>query len=183
MPPRSIKVVKIEPAHIDTAEKEKEYEEEEPVPSEENPIENNDDDSEDLEALVQEYTKERKLKQRANEVKSQCQHCDKLMSSKTLKYSHQKNCKKDPINNALEPEPEPEPEPGPEPEPPKQIARKPSPATVKRIETKTDYEIQPDVEIKQPSLTTNYVHLKEVQRVARHDQKVKRMKILASQAF
>ena len=41
--------MKIEPAHIDTTEKE--YEEE-PVPSEEKPIENNDDDSEDLEALV-----------------------------------------------------------------------------------------------------------------------------------
>ena len=67
MPPRSIKEVKIEPAHIDTTEKE--YEEE-PVPSEEKPIEHNDDDSEDLEALVQEYTRERKLKQKATEVKA-----------------------------------------------------------------------------------------------------------------
>ena len=100
MPSRSIKVVKIEPqVQVDPEVKEVEVEVEE----------HQTDGSEDLEALVQEYTRGQKLKQKANEVKAQCQHCDKVMSSKSLKYSHQKNCKKDPSNNPVEPEPEPEP--------------------------------------------------------------------------
>jgi hypothetical protein len=110
MPPRSIKVVKIEP-QVELVPEVKEVEVEE----------HQTDGSEDLEALVQEYTRGQKLKQKANEVKAQCQHCDKVMSSKSLKYSHQKNCKKDPRNIPSEPEPEPEPEPDPETDTPKKL--------------------------------------------------------------
>ena len=109
MPPRSIKVVEMnpqveEPTHEDEAELAQEQ-----VQAEE-PSDQCDVDSDDLAVLVKEYANERRHKLKESAPKVVCQYCDKEMSAKSLKYSHQKNCKEDPINK-----PPPPPPPTPEP--------------------------------------------------------------------
>jgi hypothetical protein len=54
-------------------------------------------DSGELEALVEEAYKEQRKKRLAKD-QQQCQHCNKKMSSKALKYSHDKFCKSHPEN-------------------------------------------------------------------------------------
>ena len=105
-----------------------------------------------------------------------CQYCDKEMSAKSLKYSHQKNCKEDPINK-------PPPPPPPTPEPIVAKPKRRAPVKKTMIEQDT-IEIQPPVkeEITQP-FTTNYIRLATVQHAERNELKKKRMKSLASQAF
>ena len=190
MPPRSIKVVKLmeleQPPTQDTLTYSDDAHEISPInevksesdePSEKEAVK--DTDSDDLEELVKEYQKEKRQKQKANEPRATCQHCDKEMSMKSLRYSHQKNCKKDPINSPPPPPPPPTPV-----EPVRMKSRSPrKKATVKKEEV-IAYKIEEPVkeEIKEP-LTTNYVRLAEQQRSARITQKSQRMKKLASQAF
>ena len=174
MPPRSIKVVDMnplieEPTHEDEAELAQEQ-----VQAEE-PSDQCDVDSDDLAVLVKEYANERRHKLKESAPKVVCQYCDKEMSAKSLKYSHQKNCKEDPINKPPPPPPTPEP-----------IVVKPKRrAPVKKTMIEQDtIEIQPPVkeEITQP-FTTNYIRLATVQNAERNELKKKRMKSLASQAF
>ena len=175
MPPRSIKVVEMnpqveEPTHEDEAELAQEQ-----VQAEE-PSNQCDVDSDDLAVLVKEYANERRHKLKESAPKVVCQYCDKEMSAKSLKYSHQKNCKEDPINK-----PPPPPPPTPEPI----IAKPKRRAPVKKTMIEQDtIEIQPPVkeEITQP-FTTNYIRLATVQNAERNELKKKRMKSLASQAF
>ena len=54
-------------------------------------------DSGELEALVEEAYKEQRKKRLAKD-QQQCQYCNKKMSSKALKYSHDKICKSHPEN-------------------------------------------------------------------------------------
>ena len=124
MPPRSIKVVKLsspeteakeaEPSEPIVQEPEQTVEEKVPEEIHEQQPEQQSDDvmSEDLDALVKEYSRARKQKLKDQDVKSECQHCGKLMSAKSLKYSHKKNCKEDPSNK---PPPTPPPSPPPSP--------------------------------------------------------------------
>ena len=175
MPPRSIKVVEMnpqveEPIHEDEAELAQEQ-----VQAEE-PSDQCDVDSDDLAVLVKEYANKRRHKLKESAPKVVCQYCDKEMSAKSLKYSHQKNCKEDPINK-----PPPPPPPTPEPI----IAKPKRRAPVKKTMIEQDtIEIQPPVkeEITQP-FTTNYIRLATVQNAERNELKKKRMKSLASQAF
>jgi len=134
--------------------------------------------SEDLDELVKQYTKEKKQKQRAMEEKAECQHCGKQMSAKSLKYSHKRNCKKDPSNAPAPPPPPPAPEPTAKIRSRKTVVKK------QKAEPEPEYVIQsaPPEDIKQP-FTTSYVRLMELQRSARTQQKQQRMKTLASQAF
>ena len=175
MPPRSIKVVEMnpqveEPTHEDEAELAQEQ-----VQAEE-PSNQCDVDSDDLAVLVKEYANERRHKLKESAPKVVCQYCDKEMSAKSLKYSHQKNCKEDPINK-------PPPPPPPTPEPIVAKPKRRAPVKKTMIEQDT-IEIQPPVkeEITQP-FTTNYIRLATVQNAERNELKKKRMKSLASQAF
>ena len=180
MPPRSIKVVEMnpqveEPTHEDEAELAQEQ-----VQAEE-PSDQCDVDSDDLAVLVKEYANERRHKLKESAPKVVCQYCDKEMSAKSLKYSHQKNCKEDPINKP------PPPPPTPEPIVVKPKRRAPVKRTVnvdKLVAEQDTIEIQPPVkeEITQP-FTTNYIRLATVQNAERNELKKKRMKSLASQAF
>ena len=205
--PRSVKVVKLnEPQpEIKQEEKPQEIQEEreeieqvvEASQEQQEPDETKDDDlnSEDLDHLVKEYTKQQKLKKQKSEPKSECQHCGKSMSSKSLKYTHQKNCKSDPKNRPPSPTPPlapppPSLQPLSTPEPnlrPKPKSRPPRKTIVKQKmveQEEVPYEIQtsdvPDV--KEP-LTTSYIKLMELQRSAKVQQTKQRMKNLASQAF
>ena len=102
MPPRSIKVVEMNP------QVEEPSHEEEVVQSEQEPEEalsNGDIDSEDLAVLVKEYANERRQKLKESEPKMKCQYCDKEMSAKSIKYSHFKNCKQHPRNKPPPPPP------------------------------------------------------------------------------
>ena len=184
MPRNSIKVVPIstetvtndEPVtepeapqqQVEEPQEQEEYQEEEEEPMEP------DVDSEDLEELVKEYTKQRKRKQKESDPRVGCQHCGKQMSAKSLKYSHQRNCKSDPANL-----PPPPPPPAPVPhEPAKMKTRAPRKQTKPQ---EVEYEIIPpsrQEEAPQP-LTTSYVKLMETKR----NQKQARIKSLASQAF
>ena len=188
MPPRSIKVVNMHEEQPESKEEETmQQQEEQPYeeevveePQEEHPETSNDIDSEDLDNLVKQYTKERKQKKKAVEVKSECQHCGKSMSAKSLKYSHVKNCKSNPINQPPPPRPpSPEPEPKSKVRPPRKTISKKKPDDVQ-----VQYEIQeaPAKEAQQP-FTTSYLKLVELQRSARTQQKQQRMRSLASQAF
>ena len=98
MPPRSIKVVKLmereQPPTQDTLTYSddsreistiNEVKSESDEPSEIEAIK--DTDSDDLEELVKEYQKVKRQKQKANEPRATCQHCDKEMSMKSLRYS------------------------------------------------------------------------------------------------
>ena len=193
MPPRAIKVVNMHEEQPESKEEEpvqqqeaQPYEEEAvEEPQEEHPETSNDIDSEDLDNLVKQYTKERKQKKKAVEVKSECQHCGKSMSAKSLKYSHVKNCKSNPINQPPPPRPpSPEPEPKAKPKskvrPPRKTINKKKPSS----DTEVQFEIQEPTakEVEQP-FTTNYLKLVELQKSARTQQKQQRMKSLASQAF
>jgi len=144
---------------------------------------------------VKEYTKQQKLKKQQSEPKTECQHCKKSMSSKSLKYTHQKNCKMDPKNRPPSPTPPPPPpppslQPLSTPEPnlrPKPKSRPPRKTIVKQKmveQEEVPYEIQKpdDHDVKEP-LTTNYIKLMELQRSAKVQQTKQRMKNLASQAF
>jgi hypothetical protein len=75
---------------------EQEQEQEQDQDQKQEPIDNDDVNSEDLDNLVKEYTKQRKQKKKDVEPKSECKDCGKVMSSKSLKYSHAKNCKNKP---------------------------------------------------------------------------------------
>ena len=168
------------------AQQEEQAYEEEAVeePQEEHPETSNDIDSEDLDTLVKQYTKERKQKKKAVEVKSECDHCGKSMSAKSLKYSHVKNCKSNPINQPPPPRP-PSPEPAPIAKPKSKVrAPRKTISKKKSDDVQVEYEIQePTVkEVEQP-LTTSYLKLVELQKSARNQQKQQRMRSLASQAF
>ncbi len=192
MPSRSIKVVNMHEEQPETKEEEplqqqeeQPYEEEQVQEAQEEHLEtSNDIDSEDLDNLVKQYTKERKQKKKADEVKSECQHCGKSMSAKSLKYSHVKNCKSNPINQPPPPRP-----PSPEPEPIKKAkTRVKQPRKTMHKQPSSDTEVQFEIqepmakEISQP-FTTSYIRLTELQKSARTQQKQQRMKTLASQAF
>ena len=196
--PRSVKVVKLnepqpETKQEETIEQPEESQEHEQVDEtnetqtdttqEQDGTKDDDVDSEDLDNLVKEYTKQRNQKRKQTEHKSECQHCGKTMSSKSLKYSHQKSCKSDPRNK-------PPPPPPPPPSPPQSPKQKPRPprktiAKQKKVEQQeVRFEIQqPDApDVKEP-LTTSYIKLMELQKSAKAQQKRQRMKNLASQAF
>ena len=187
MPPRSIKVVEMnpqveEPSHEEEAVQSEQ--EQEQVQAEET-SDQCEIDSDDLAVLVKEYADERRQKLKESEPKMVCQYCDKSMSAKSLKYSHQKNCKQDPRNK---PPPPPPPTPIPAPIVAKPKRRAPVKKTVdleKRVaEQYLTIEIQPPVkeDITQP-FTTNYIRLATVRNAERVELKKKRMKSLASQAF
>ena len=176
MPPRSIKVVEMnakveEP--VDEVEQAEEQEEHEEVSNEP------DIDSDDLAVLVKEYANERRHKLKESQPRTLCQYCDKAMSAKSLKYSHQKNCKQDPRNQPAPPPPTPEPEPV--------VIKTKRRIPVKRTILKEKHEtveIHPPTkeDIKEP-FTTSYVRLATVQNMERVELKKKRMKTLVSQAF
>lgn len=182
MPPRSIKVIHLnqEPAPPEQPLVEDSPIEAEQLVQEEEPSEQYepDVDSDDLEDLVKEYTKQKKQKRRETEQKVGCNHCGKQMSAKSLRYSHQMNCKADPAN-----QPPPPPPPLPTEPVKMKIKRSASVARSKpkaKPETETEHVIiAPEPEELKPSLTTNYVRLMELKR----SQKQSRIKSLASQAF
>jgi hypothetical protein len=197
--PKSVKVVKLnepqpeikqeeEPQEIQ--EERKEIEQVVEVIQEQDETKDDDLNSEDLDHLVKEYTKQQKLKKQQSEPKSECQHCGKSMSSKSLKYTHQKNCKMDPKNRPPSPTPPPSLQPLSTPEPnlrPKPKSRPPRKTIIKQKmveQEEVPYEIQKtdDHDVKEP-LTTSYIKLMELQRSAKVQQTKQRMKNLASQAF
>ena len=192
--PRSVKVVNLNEQPIEPQKEEEvieqpeeselNEEEKEASQTHEDQYETKSDDlnSEDLDNLVKEYTKKRNQKKKQTEPKSECQHCGKTMSSKSLKYSHQKSCKSDPKNKPLPPPPPPSPPQSPKPKtrPPRKTISK-----QKKMEQESiPHEIQtPEVEDVKEPLTTSYIKLMELQRSAKAQQKQQRMKNLASQAF
>ena len=176
MPPRSIKVVEMNPK-VEEPVEEEELEEAQEEPEE---VSNEPDiDSDDLAVLVKEYANERRHKLKESQPRTLCQYCDKAMSAKSLKYSHQKNCKQDPRNQPAPPPPTPEPEPV--------VIKTKRRIPVKRTILKEKHEtveIHPPTkeDIKEP-FTTSYVRLATVQNMERVELKKKRMKTLVSQAF
>ena len=197
--PRSVKVVKLNEQQpemkeeVETTTKHDESEQCEQVdeinqvqsetPPEQYETKDDDLNSDDLDHLVKEYTKQRNQKKKETEPKSDCQHCGKSMSLKSLKYSHQKSCKSDPRNQPPPPQPSP-PSPPPNPKPKIKPPRK-TIVKQKKVELEeVPYEIQtPDPhDVKEP-LTTSYIKLMELQRSTKVQQIKQRMKNLASQAF
>ena len=181
MPPRSIKVVEMNTKVEEPVEEVEQAEEEEP---EEVATNEADIDSDDLAVLVKEYANERRHKLKESQPRTLCQYCDKAMSAKSLKYSHQKNCKQDPRNQPAPPPPPPPPTPEPEPVVMKTKRRAPVKRTAYKEEMRETVEIHPPTkeDIKEP-FTTSYVRLTTVQNMERVELKKKRMKTLVSQAF
>ena len=172
MPPRSIKVVEMNP------QVEEPSHEEEVVQSEQEPEEalsnDGDIDSEDLAVLVKEYANERRQKLKESEPKMKCQYCDKEMSAKSIKYSHFKNCKQHPRNK-----------PPPPPPPVAPVVKTKRRAPIKKTVIEQDtIEIHPPIkeEVKEP-LNISYIRVSTTQNAERIELKKKRMKSLASQAF
>ena len=163
---------------VEETSQESEPNEEQEQEQEQEATNNDDVNSEDLDNLVKEYTKQRKQKKKDVEPKSECQNCGKVMSSKSLKYSHAKNCKNKPV-----PIPEPPsmpPSPVEKPKlPRKTIAKK---KKVEKQEVTFEARKVEDHDTNN-NLTTNYVQLMELQKRARALHKQERMKNLASQAF
>ena len=179
MPKKTIKVVNVIPDEPSNEQEEPlaltGEQEQDPVVSPDNSVAEADMNSEDLDRLVEEYTKERKLKQKKEVPKAECEYCGKQMSSKSLKYSHIKSCKSKPVAA------EPEPEPLPEPEVLKPKRKTPVRRTIKKAEPQQPAEIHPPLkeDIKEP-FTTSYLRVSMLRKSEHLEQK---MKNLASQAF
>ena len=109
--------------------------------------------------------------------KEECIHCGKVLSKKSLKYSHAKTCKglqPEDIQAIPEPEPEPEPEPVPEPIKPKKPRAKAAPKAPK-----------PEVKVEEPVAfrAKTAAEMLVEQREQRRQLRQVRISMLASQAF
>lgn len=92
-----------------------------------------DASSGELEALVEQAYKEQRKKRLVKD-QQECQYCNKKMTSKALKYSHDKVCKSHPDNQPkpieIAPPPPPEPiEPKPKRKPPVRKPKETAPPT------------------------------------------------------
>ena len=194
MPPRKVKVVSmgVEPTtepltstmvilndeEIDVAVSEPIQKDEE---EEEKPLLDNDE----IDAMLEEVRNNKDAlimagvkTLKAQDKRTECLHCGKLLSKKSLKYSHAKTCK------GLQPEdiqqveeaPEPEPEPEPEPIKPKRSRAKKERAVATPIQT---------IRAEEPDLpkTKTAAEMLIDHRDQRRQLRQVRISMLASQAF
>ena len=134
--------------------------------------ENEDIDTDEMEQFLKSEVKRRRAEKKLTEEKAACPDCNKSMSSKSLKYSHAKNCKAkqqpEPTPEPPKPEPpkpEPTPTPTPQPKPKRKANPKPKPVKQESYEADTEapavprqksfYEVSPPNPYEQESKHLN----------------------------
>jgi len=109
--------------------------------------ENEDIDTDEMEQFLKSEVKRRRAEKKLTEEKSVCPDCNKSMSSKSLKYSHAKNCKAKqppaPEPTPEPPKPEPTPEPTQQPKPKRKANPKPKPVKQETYEADTEAPAAP----------------------------------------